>query len=102
MDGIAYDTVVDKPQIVLDTRVLVSALRSRRGASYLLLRSIDGGKFALHLSVPLFLEYEAVCKRLIGETPLTEEDIEAILDYLCRVAIPHAIFYLWRPLLKDP
>jgi putative PIN family toxin of toxin-antitoxin system len=100
--GIAYDTIVEPPQIVLDTSVLVSALRSRRGASHLLLRLIDSGKFTLNVSVPLVLEYEAVCKRLVGETALTEEDIDSILDYLCRVAHHCPIFYLWRPFLKDP
>ena len=100
--GIVYDTVMDRPQIVLDTSALVSALRSRRGASHLLLRRIDSGKFELHLSVPLFLEYEEVCKRLVGATPLTEEEIDDILDYLCKVAHHQPIFYLWRPFLKDP
>jgi putative PIN family toxin of toxin-antitoxin system len=101
LDGIVYDTMMDGPQIVIDTSVLVSALRSKRGASHLLLRSVDSGKFEVHLSVPLFLEYEEVCKRLIGVTPLTEEDIDAILDYLCKVAHHHRVFYLWRPFLKD-
>jgi putative PIN family toxin of toxin-antitoxin system len=92
---------MDRPQIVIDTSVLVSALRSSRGASHLLLHRVDSGKFEMHLSVPLFLEYEAVSKRLIGATPLTEEDIDAILDYLCKVAHHQRVFYLWRPFLKD-
>jgi putative PIN family toxin of toxin-antitoxin system len=93
---------VDRPQIVLDTSALVPALRSKRGASHRLLRLIDSGRFEVNLSVPLLLEYEEVCKRLIGEISLTEQDIEAILDYFCRVANHRAIFYLWRPHLKDP
>lgn len=93
---------MEPPQIVLDTSVLVSALRSRRGASHLLLGLIDSGKFMLNVSVPLVLEYEAVCKRLVGETVLTEEDIDSILDYLCRVANHRPVYYLWRPFLKDP
>jgi predicted nucleic acid-binding protein len=99
--GIAYDTTIMPTQIVLDTCVLVSALRSKRGASHLLLRSLDSGKFKLNISVPLVLEYEAVCKRLVGETALTEEDLDAVIDYLCRVANPCSIYYLWRPCLKD-
>ncbi|HZT79069.1 MAG TPA: putative toxin-antitoxin system toxin component, PIN family [Gemmataceae bacterium] len=86
----------------MDTSVLVSALRSRRGTSHRLLRLIDSGKFEVCLSVPLLLEYEEVCKRLVRETPLTEPDIEDILDYLCRVAHRQRVFYLWRPSLKDP
>lgn len=90
------------PQIVLDTNVLVAALRSRRGAAHLLLSRVDSGKFEINLSVPLFLEYEAVCKRLVGEVPLSEQDIDDILNYLCRVAHHRQIFYLWRPSLRDP
>jgi putative PIN family toxin of toxin-antitoxin system len=93
---------VDTPQVVLDTSVVVPALRSKRGAAYRLLRLVDSGKFEINLSVPLFLEYEEVCKRLVGEIPLTEQDIEAVLDYLCRVAHHRAVYYLWRPFLPDP
>ena len=93
---------MDVPQVVIGTNVVVSALRSQRGASHRLLRLIDSGKFAVHLSVPLVLEYEEVCKRLVGETALLEEDIDAILDYLCKVAHHTPVFYLWRPFLNDP
>ncbi|MBI3921607.1 MAG: PIN domain-containing protein, partial [Armatimonadetes bacterium] len=40
------------PRIVIDTNVLVAALRSRRGASYHLLSLIGKGKFEYVLSVP--------------------------------------------------
>jgi predicted nucleic acid-binding protein len=63
---------------------------------------IGTGKFEVNLSVPLFLEYEDVCKRLVGEIPLTEPDIDAILDYFCQVAVRRPIYYLWRPFLRDP
>lgn len=86
----------------MDTCVLVPALRSRRGASHRLLRLIDSGKFEVSLSVPLLLEYEEVCKRLVGTIPLTESDIDAVLDYFCHVAHHQTVFYLWRPFLKDP
>src|SRR5262249_35293485 len=100
--GIAYDTTMSGPQIVLDTSARVVALRSRRGAAHRLLRRIDSGKFEVNLSVPLLLEYGEVCKRLVGETPLTEQDDEAILHYLCRVAHHRTVCYLWRPFLKGP
>jgi len=62
----------------------------------------DSGKFATNLSVPLLLEYEQVAKRLVGKIPLTENDIDDILDYLCQTAEHWRVFYLWRPFLKDP
>jgi len=63
---------------------------------------IDSGKFNFHISVPLVLEYEDVAKRLLEDIPLTEQDIDDILDYLCAVAQHQQIFYLWRPFLKGP
>jgi putative PIN family toxin of toxin-antitoxin system len=88
------------PRVVLDTNILVSALRSRRGASFKLVSLIGKGKFSLHVSVPLVLEYEEV---LLHHKPatLSKQDIEAFLDYFCKVAEPQHIFYLWRPFLKD-
>jgi putative PIN family toxin of toxin-antitoxin system len=90
------------PRVVIDTCVLVAALRSRRGASYRLLQLIDTGRFAMHISVPLALEYESAAARLVGETDLSTTDIDDILDYICAVANHRPIFYLWRPFLRDP
>lgn len=88
-------------QIVIDTNVIVSALRSSWGASYKLLWMIDSDKFEVNVSLPLILEYEGVAKRLLGEIALTEEEIDDIIDYICRVANCQEIFYLWRPFLRD-
>src|SRR5436189_394416 len=89
-------------QIVLDTNVIVSALRSRRGASHRLLLLLDQEEFEINLSVPLILEYESAAMRLVDTTALTRRDIEDVLDYLCHVANLREIFFLWRPVLKDP
>lgn len=43
-------------QVVLDTNVLLAALRSRRGASHRLLRLVGDPRFRINLSVPLLLE----------------------------------------------
>jgi putative PIN family toxin of toxin-antitoxin system len=100
--GIVYDTNMRGPQIVIDTNVLVAALRSRRGASYRLLSLIDSGKFEVNVSVPLVLEYEDAAKRLVGEFALMVRDIDNIIDYVCAVAQHRRVFYLWRPFLRDP
>jgi len=86
-------------QIVLDTNVLVAALKSSRGSSFRLLTLIDSGMFAINLSTPLVAEYEEVLQREILH--LSKEELNDILDYLCNVANRHKIFYLWRPVLKD-
>jgi putative PIN family toxin of toxin-antitoxin system len=89
-------------QIVVDTNVFVTALRSQFGASYKLLSLLDRDIYNLNLSVPLVLEYEEVAKRMIGEITLSEKEIDDILDYVISKANHWQIFYLWRPQLKDP
>ena len=90
-------------QIVLDTNVLFSGLRSRRGASHKLLNLIGKSpKFQINLSVPLILEYEEVLKREAGSLGLTHSDIEDVLNYLCSVGRKRNIHFLWRPYLDDP
>jgi putative PIN family toxin of toxin-antitoxin system len=89
------------PHIIIDTNVLVSALRSRKGASFHLLELLGTGKFELSVSVPLVLEYESACKRLLGEIALDEGDIDNLIDYVCSVAHHQQISFLWRPFLKD-
>ncbi len=88
-------------QIVIDTNVLVAALKSRRGASFKILSLIRSGKFKFHLSVPLVYEYEEVLKRPKIALNLTEEEIDKLLDILCLLGVKHRIWYLWRPFLND-
>ena len=88
-----------KNNIVIDTNVFVSALRSKRGASYKLLSLVDSGKFEINISVPLILEYEENAKK---RTVLNYSTIEDIIDYICEIGKERKIFYLWRPFLKDP
>lgn len=88
-----------KYDIVLDTNILVSALRSKKGASYLLLRMIDDKRIQLNLSTPIVKEYEDVLNR--SSHHLDAHDVDDILDYLVSIAQWHKIYYLWRPMLKD-
>jgi len=90
------------PRIVIDTNVLVAALRSNRGASFRLVSEIDSGRFEICVSVPLVLEYEAVLFRQARALGLSRRDVSDFLDYLCSVARRQPIFFLWRPRLRDP
>ena len=92
---------MDVPQIVLDTNVVAAAARSRRGASNLLLSLVDTGKFDVHLSIPLTLEYEAVLTRQRDVNGLTQQEVGEFVDALCAVAVRHRIHFLWRPFLRD-
>jgi len=87
-------------KIVLDTNVLVTALKSSRGSSFRLLSMVEHDRFVLQVSTPLIIEYEAVLKR--GLTALSPEEIDDVIDFICSKAVLHKIFYLWRPVLKDP
>ena len=89
------------PSIVLDTNVLIAALRSRNGASFRLLSLVGEAKFELNVSVPLVLEYEEVAKREARALGLTHAEIDDVLDYLCAVAVHREIYFLWRPVLRD-
>lgn len=89
------------PNIVLDTNVIISAQRSRRGASALLMSLIGTGRFEIHLSVALALEYEDVLQRQSHTLGLTREDVNDLIDALCALSHHHEIYYLWRPQLYD-
>jgi putative PIN family toxin of toxin-antitoxin system len=88
-------------RIVLDTNVLVSAMRSRRGASFRLVEEIGRRRFEIVVSVPLVVEYEAA---LLEHRPasLSPSDVAVVLDYVSSQAHEQEIYYLWRPLLRDP
>ncbi len=93
---------VEDLNIVIDTNVFISALRSRNGTSFDLLSKVGTGQFQVSLSVPVVFEYEDVALRMLSDLKLNQQDIEDVVDYLCLIAHKQTIFFLWRPLLKDP
>jgi putative PIN family toxin of toxin-antitoxin system len=86
---------------VIDTNVLISALRSNRGGSHEVIRRVGTGRFETALSVPLLLEYEEVVHRTREYVNRSVRQINDILDYLCSVCSLHKVHYLWRPFLAD-
>jgi predicted nucleic acid-binding protein len=89
-------------QIVLDTNVLVAAMRSRHGASYRLLDQLGDGHWRPNVTVAIVLEYEAVLKRDCGDFGLTEEDVDNVVDAICSQAGLHRQYFHWRPVASDP
>ena len=87
--------------VVLDTSVLVSALRSARGASFEIMAALGRGEFEACVSVSLLLEYEATLLRHAEELSIDSKDALGIVDYVCDVAMNQDIFFLWRPFLRD-
>lgn len=91
--------------LVLDTNILVAALRSKRGASNALLSTIlEGDEITWSCSVPLFLEYEEVLTRaeFVLETRRSREEYGAFLADIASVVHPVELHFLWRPQLSDP
>jgi putative PIN family toxin of toxin-antitoxin system len=91
-------------KVILDTNVVLTALRSKNGLSRKWLQAALTGKIDMLVSIPLFLEYEEVLKRpeQLTATGLTVELVNEFLNGLSNVIIPVEISYLWRPQLSDP
>jgi putative PIN family toxin of toxin-antitoxin system len=91
-------------RIVADTNVIVSAMRSPRGASAALLVAARQGSVTLVANVALALEYEATCRlaehRLASGLDLDEVGI--FVDAIIAMAEPVESHFIWRPQLRDP
>jgi predicted nucleic acid-binding protein len=85
----------------LDSNVLVSGLRSKRGASFKLLELVGGGVFTTVVSVPLVVEYEEALLDSLHALPYTPVEIGRFLDYFCAVSDRRKVHFLWRPCLPD-
>jgi putative PIN family toxin of toxin-antitoxin system len=89
--------------LILDTDVLVAAVRSPKGASAELLRLLQAGRVQVAASVALFVEYEATCTRaehlLAGGWQ--QQDVLDLLDRLAALVTHTEIHYMWRPQVRD-
>ena len=89
---------------VFDTNIITAALRSRLGASFILLQSIRHDLIKGCISPALFFEYADVLQRdsQLENFWIDPNEINIILDVLAQKLIPVNIFYTWRPQLNDP
>jgi len=93
---------MSKFRAILDTNVIISAFKSLRGASHQVLLHFAQGDFIVSLSTPLALEYESILRRNQRDPGLSDKDISLFIDSFCSVANRCKIFFLWRPVLRDP
>ena len=88
---------------VLDTNVIVTAMRSPHGASAALLVAARRGAITMLANVGLALEYEATCRlaehRLAAG--LDQEQVGIFIDAILAMVEPVETHYLWRPYLRD-
>lgn len=87
---------------VIDTNVLVAALRSSSGASHEILLAADRGDFEVALSVPLLAEYDDVCHRPGNGILIPTSAVNDVIDRIAQLSRPQAIHFLWRGILPDP
>jgi putative PIN family toxin of toxin-antitoxin system len=90
--------------LVLDTDVLIAALRSRTGASAELVRRVLRGHVEIAATVAIILEYEAVATRVehVEASGLTVGEGVNVIDALAARAKPVELSFRWRPQLRDP
>lgn len=91
-------------RVVLDTDVVVAALRSPGGAAAELLRRVHAGQLAMLASPALFIEYEAVLTRpeQLRATGQSAAAMARTLDELAARVVRVSCRYQWRPQLHDP
>jgi putative PIN family toxin of toxin-antitoxin system len=91
-------------RLVLDTDVVVAAMRSPLGGSAELIRRVDQGKAVMLLTVALALEHESICTsaehRLASKLSALQASI--YVDGIIGLAEPVRSFFRWRPQLRDP
>lgn len=91
-------------KLVLDADVVVAAMRSPTGASAAILRAARLGHTTLLISVPLAMEYEAVCSEAEHRmaSGLSDREVDVFLTAVIAMAEPVIMHFLWRPQLRDP
>ena len=91
-------------RIVLDTSIVVAALRSRRGASNAVMRLVARRRVVAVATPPLFLEYEAVLRRAEQRLShgLSSERLDEFLAEFAAILEPVEVHFQWRPQLRDP
>jgi putative PIN family toxin of toxin-antitoxin system len=89
---------------VLDTNIVIAAMRSPAGASAELLRMARRSEVTLLANVALALEYEATCK--LAEHCLAAgldlHEVGVFVDAVLAMAEPVETHFMWRPQLRDP
>lgn len=90
-------------RVVLDTSVIVAALRSRHGASNRVLEMAFNGVFKVLATPALFLEYEEVLERdeqrVVHLMPA--DRVKDFLIGLAAIIEPVKVYYQWRPQMHD-
>ena len=89
---------------MLDTNVVVAAMRSPTGASAALLMAARRSELTMLANVALALEYEATCQ--LAEHQLAAgfdlRQVGIFIDAVLAMVEPVETHFMWRPQLRDP
>jgi putative PIN family toxin of toxin-antitoxin system len=90
-------------RIVVDTNVIVAALRSPVGSNRRVVRYCAEGRAIPLMGEKLFQEYESLLSRkgLFEESPLSAQERREFLDGFLSLCEWINISFLWRPNLMD-
>lgn len=89
-------------RIVIDSNVVVAAVRSNRGWSYRLIFALGADpRWQSLVSAPLLLEYAEQIHDPHHTPHWSATERDDFLDYLCASSRWCDIHFLWRPMLPD-
>ena len=86
---------------VMDTNVVVSALRSKSGASFEIFEALRRGEWRCILSNHLLMECQEKLLEMAGTLGATAADIDGILTVICAHAEEWQLRPDWHPALSD-
>ena len=91
-------------RLVLDTSVIVKAIRNFKGASAALINAAVDGRVTLLISTPLWLEYESLISRSEHWVwpGFNAAEADRFLDLLAGLCTPVEISFARRGFLADP
>lgn len=89
-------------RVVLDTNIVVAAVRSRTGASAKLLELLPVAAYSIALSAPLALEYEKVLVRELVPAFASLVDVDTVIRFLCDVSEKYDPGRGIEPMTTDP
>lgn len=100
---VSTDDIIYDVRCVLDTNVVIAAMRSPSGASAALVMAARRDEVTLLGNVALALEYESTCR--LAEHGLAAglgpDEVGIFVDAVIAMLEPVETHFLWRPQLRD-
>jgi predicted nucleic acid-binding protein len=92
---------VKRYRVILDTNIVLAAMRSQTGASHRWLLTLGHPRWQSVITPALMYQYEDVSRRPGNAPGLSSQDITNILDLIYRQSHRQLLWFSWRPLSPD-